>query len=209
MSLLNYSDLQTAISNWLGGRSDLGPYIPDFITLFETAVNRRLRVRKMEVPNLQLTTTNGQTALPADYLMWRDLYWNGPSLKFELEWVHPSFFNYYYPTNATSAAAPSGTPTMFTIQDGTIFVLPFDDSSPLSLSYYQKLPPLSAGLNWLFQDHPDVYLWGSLAEAAGFTRDDNDLQKWVARRDAVFEEIETLDKRDGKLGGIRIIGPTP
>jgi hypothetical protein len=203
MSLLNYSDLQTAISNWLGGRADLGPYIPDFITLFETAVNRRLRVRKMEVTQLPLTTTNGQVPLPADYLMWRDLFWQGPSQIFELEWAHPTYFNYMHPTQL------SGTPTMFTIQDGTIATAPFDDTGTLGLSYYQMVPPLSGGLNWLFQDHPDIYLWGSLAEAAGFTRDDNDLQKWIARRDAVFNEIELLDKRDGKLGSIRILGPTP
>ena len=210
MSLNNYSDLQTNIANWLGGRADLGPYIPDFITLFEVAANRRLRVRKMEVANLPLTTTNGVASLPTDYLMWRDVHWNGLSntlgqaQAFELDFVHPSYFYYRY------GIATNGIPTMFTIQDGTISIVTFDDTGQLFMSYYQKIPTLSgAGTNWLFQDHPDVYLWGSLAETAGFTQDDNALRKWVARRDAGLEEIENLDKRDGKLGSMRIMGPTP
>jgi hypothetical protein len=204
MSLLNYSDLQTAISNWLGGRSDLGPFIPDFITLFEVAANRRLRVRKMEVPGVPLTTTNGRVSLPVDYLTWRDVNWSGSGQTFELDWVHPTYFNYSFPTH------PNGIPTMFTIQDNTISVAPFDDTGVLNLSYYQKLPPLSvSGINWLFGDHPDIYLFGSLAESGGFTQDDNALQKWIARRNSIFDEIETLDKRDGKLGSIRIMGPTP
>jgi hypothetical protein len=209
MSLLNYSDLQTAISNWLGGRSDLGPYIPDFITLFEAAVNRRLRVRKMEVPQLALSTTQGQASLPSDYLTWREVHWTssavtGTTQAFQLDWVHPTVFWYQHPTTM------SGTPTMFTIQDNTIYSTPFDDTGILALSYYQKLPALSAvGNNWLFGDHPDIYLFGSLAETAGFTQDDNALAKWIARRNSIFDEIEMLDKRDGKLGSIRIMGPTP
>ena len=48
MSLSTYVDLQQAITNWLGGRTDLTAFYPDWITLFEAAAARRLRVRPME-----------------------------------------------------------------------------------------------------------------------------------------------------------------
>jgi hypothetical protein len=51
MALATYADLQSQIANWLA-RDDLTTYIPDFITLFECAAARKLKVR------LQESTTN-------------------------------------------------------------------------------------------------------------------------------------------------------
>ena len=47
MALDNYSNLQTAIANFLA-RDDLTTEIVDFIALTEADFNRRLRVRAME-----------------------------------------------------------------------------------------------------------------------------------------------------------------
>ena len=43
MSLSNYSDLQTALGNWLDHSLYSARY-GDFVTLFEATANRRLRV---------------------------------------------------------------------------------------------------------------------------------------------------------------------
>ncbi len=53
MSLANYSDLQTAIGNWLD-HSLFSARYPDFIQLFEATANRRLRVRQMEKTTILL-----------------------------------------------------------------------------------------------------------------------------------------------------------
>src|SRR5579863_10497735 len=42
MALDNYADLQTAIGNWLN-RADLSAAIPDFITIAEAQISRRLQ----------------------------------------------------------------------------------------------------------------------------------------------------------------------
>jgi hypothetical protein len=47
MAITTFAELKTAIASWLD-RSDLTSTIPDFITLFESVANRRLRVRQME-----------------------------------------------------------------------------------------------------------------------------------------------------------------
>ena len=46
------------------------PNYDKFTALFEASANARLRVRQMETM-APLTTSSGQVALPADYLLWR------------------------------------------------------------------------------------------------------------------------------------------
>ena len=200
MSLSTYADLQAAVGNWLGGRTDLNSFIPDWITLFEAAANRRLRVRQMEAVTT-LTPSGGVATLPTDFLIWRAVSWAGSRAR-ELEYVHPSWLALRYPS------ATAGSPNVFTIQGSSLQVAPIDDG-PLTFDYYQKIPPLSTAVNWLYSNWPDVYLFGSLAESGGFTKDDNDIAKWIARRDAGFLEIEILDKRAQGVGAIKVAGPTP
>jgi hypothetical protein len=47
MSITTYTELQTAIGNWLD-HSLFTSRIPEFIVLFEATANRKLRVRQME-----------------------------------------------------------------------------------------------------------------------------------------------------------------
>ena len=75
MTIQTYSDLQTAVANWLA-RSDLAANIPDFIAIFEAVANRRLRVRQQESA-ATLTPSSGVASLPADYLAWRRVTWTG------------------------------------------------------------------------------------------------------------------------------------
>lgn len=82
MAITTYSELQAAIQAWLA-RTDLAANVPDFITLFEAAANRRLRVRQQET-STTLTPTSGSASLPADYLSWRRVTWAGSPLQ-ELE----------------------------------------------------------------------------------------------------------------------------
>jgi len=156
MSITTYTELQTAVTSWLA-RSDLTASIPDFITLFEAAANRRLRVRQMEA-SINLTPSSGAAALPADYLAWRRVTWTG-STRVELAYVAPSYLQAAYPSS------PSDTPRIFTIEGATLKVRPVSDTA-LELLYYQKIPALSDGnpANWLLDAHPDLYLFGALAE---------------------------------------------
>lgn len=197
MALTTYAELRTAMADWLA-RDDLTSYIPDFITLFEAQANRRLRVRQMEL-NDDLTPVSGVAALPSDYLQWRRVTWLG-STRRELEYVHPSYLQAAYPDTTV------GYPNVFTIEGSNIILRPVDDTD-IQLDYFQKIAALSGTVNWLFTAHPDLYLFGSLAEAQGFNVDFDKMLIWKQRRDEGFDEIERLSAKSRGIGAMRIMGP--
>lgn len=201
MALDTYTNLQTAMSTWLGNSLNAAAY-PDMITLLEAAANRRLRVRQQEATAI-ITMTSGSGTLPTDYLMWRRVKWPG-SVAVDLEYVEPSWLQNMFPTGAT------GTPSVFTIEGSTITARPSDDTS-LTFQYYQKIAALSGTLNWLFVAHPDLYLFGSLCEAEMFGVNDERAPIWKARRDEGFDEIEKLSNKSrvGSGASIRVMGNTP
>src|ERR1700721_1471189 len=158
MSLVTYSDLQTAVANWLA-RADLAAVIPDLITLFETVANRRLRVRQQEA-TVSLAPANGVATLPGDYLVWRRVT-RTRDIPRALEFVHPSSLHALFPT------LPQGDPRYFCIEGSNLTLGPSDDTA-LTFDYFQKIANLASAAgntNWLWQTHPDIYLFGALAEA--------------------------------------------
>jgi hypothetical protein len=202
MPLQTYADLQAAIANWLA-RADLASVIPDLITLFETVANRRLRVRQQEAA-ISLTPTNGVAALPGDYLTWRRVTWTG-DIPRELEFVHPSYLHALFPT------LPQGDPRYFCIENGNLTLGPSDDTA-LTFDYFQKIANLSiapGNTNWLWAAHPDIYLFGALAEAHGYVKDPDNLTLWAGRRDAIFDEIDRLDTKTRGPAAMRVMGATP
>src|SRR5947208_15315764 len=66
MTIATYSDLQTAVGNWLD-HSLFAARVPDFITLFEAAANRRLRVRQQEAAASLTPGADGSVSIPADH----------------------------------------------------------------------------------------------------------------------------------------------
>ena len=62
MALTQYSELKTAVANWLK-RDDLTARIPEFISMMEDRVNKKLRVRAMEASATiaLMATTDGGT----------------------------------------------------------------------------------------------------------------------------------------------------
>jgi hypothetical protein len=198
MSITTYAELQSAIANWLA-RDDLTSYIPDFITLFEAAAARRLKVRLQE-STTTLTPSSGVATVPSDYLGHRRVTWTGSPIQ-ELSYVAPPIYAGYLESG-------SGTPTVFTIEGSNLRVAPSSDTA-LTFDYYAKTAAVSSSLNWLFTNHPDAYLFGSLAEANAFNKDVDAAGLWKARRDEVFDEISKLDFNERQGMAMRVTGHTP
>jgi hypothetical protein len=198
MSITTYAELQSAIANWLA-RDDLTSYIPDFITLFEAAAARRLKVRLQE-STTTLTPSSGVATVPSDYLGHRRVTWTGSPIQ-ELSYVAPPIYAGYLESG-------SGTPTVFTIEGSNLRVAPSSDTA-LTFDYYAKTAAVSSSLNWLFTNHPDAYLFGSLAEANAFNKDIDAAGLWKARRDEVFDEISKLDFNERQGMAMRVTGHTP
>ncbi len=198
MAITTYAELQSAIANWLA-RDDLTAYIPDFITLFEAAAARRLKVRLQETTTT-LTPSSGVATLPTDYLGYRRVTWTGSPIH-GLEYVAPPLYASYLETGAA-------TPVVFTIEGSNLRVAPSDDTA-LTFDYFQKTAAVSGTLNWLFTNHPDAYLFGSLCEANAFTKDVDAAGLWKSRRDEVFDEISKLDFNERQGMSVRVLGLTP
>lgn len=64
MALTTNADLQAAIADWLN-RSDLSAQIPDFLTLAQLKINRRLSIVEQEIL-AEITPVAQTTTLPAD-----------------------------------------------------------------------------------------------------------------------------------------------
>ncbi len=203
MALVSYTDLKTNIGVWLAREGDttLATYAGDFITLFECAAQRRLKVRPQE-STTTLTPTSGVATLPTDYLGYRRVTWTG-SPNHDLDYVAPSAWSTLYPADS----GPS-VPVVFTIEGTNLRVAPSDDTV-LTFDYFQRTPALSAGLNWLYTNHPDAYLFGSLCEARAFNQNLDVAGAWKARRDEVFQEIAMLDFNERQGMSVRVVGCTP
>ncbi len=201
MSLSTYAELQTGIDNWLDHQL-FSARSPEFITLFESTANRRLRVRQQE-SSTTLVPASGDAALPTDYLSWRSVRWEGAT-PVTLEYVTPDYLSARFPT------VTSDTPIQFTIE-GSTFSTRSSDATNVTFKYFAKVPALSvsATTNWLLTAHPDLYLFGSLVEAEAFGVNDERIGLWKSRRDEIFTEIEMLSNKTRGAGVVKVMGPTP
>lgn len=203
MSITTYSELKTAVSNWLD-RTDLSSRLPEFIALFEAQVNRRLRVRQ-QITSTALTGIDafGSVILPTDYLEWKRVTWTG-SPRRELDYVTSSYLA------GTNPGLLSDTPRYFTIEGSTLKVSPFSQTD-LDLIYAQKVPALSdsATSNWLLASHPDAYLFGTLTMSATLTSDAENGRAWNALAQQYLGELWALDFSQRGTVLQRAAGPTP
>ena len=200
MPFATNADLNSNISSWLGGRTDISANIPDFIVLFEAWAARKLKVRPSQATTT-LTPSSGSVALPADYLGYIRATVTS-SMRVEMAYVSPSYLQALYPSGI------SDTPRYFTIE-GSALKTRSSDATGIEFLYNAKNTALASALNWLYTNHPDAYLYGSLAEAAGFTDDPYMLALWSAKRDGVFNDISLSNFREQGLMHIRVAGAHP
>jgi hypothetical protein len=201
MALDNYSDLQTAVLTWLGraGDASISSSVPDMITLFEAEARRRMRTMFNETEST-ITTVAGtaEYPLPSYFGGFRStptVTSNDPVI--ELLYVTPEEAN---ATWVGSEANDSEGPLVaYTIIGQNIKFFPTpQEADTVSFSYVQGITGLVSapgGVNWLLTNHPDAYLFGTLAEAEPFVGDDDRFPLWLQRREQVFESILLADRK--------------
>ena len=195
MALATYSDLQTAVANWLN-RSDLTTYVPDFIALAEERIYNRLRVRAMEAA-LNSTISSGVIAVPADYIELKSAYVDGsPTYLLERGSVEDVYAK--YPTRSAQ-----GKP-LYIAREGSNFIFgPYPDSAyTIKGIYYKRLTALSNSntSNWLTTNAPSLLLFGSLCEAIPFLKDDARVGIWEQKYAQALDVTNRTDKREGLSG---------
>jgi hypothetical protein len=192
MAISNYSELQTAVANWLD-RDDLAARIPEFIVLCEARFNRSLRIRAMETLDISVDTVGGTStvALPTGYVQMRDISLITSPIT-QLQYLTPEIMN------RLNAGSLTGKPETYTIIANNILFGPTPDSAyDISMLYYKTFDPLTAlaPTNWVITNAPDVYLYGALLEAEPFLMNDQRVQLWAT---ALTQSITTLQEQDNK-----------
>jgi hypothetical protein len=196
MSIANYSELNTAVANWLD-RDDLTDRIPEFIALCEARFNRLLRIRAMEYKQTA-STVGGQRnlALPTGFIQMRNLQVNASPIV-PMQYVTPEIYDRLY------GSALTGTPQMYTIIADEIQLGPIPGSvQTIEMLFYKKFDALTVvdTTNWMIINAPDVYLYGCLLEAEPFIMNDPRVQLWATAFKQAITDIQEQDNKDRHSG---------
>ena len=213
-SIVDQASLKIAVANWMtrAGNADLAANVDDFILFCEARINfgsddpqfpsPPLRVQQMEVTSFTLVLPNSTNTavLPADFLELRRLYYyqgSQGSRKSKLTYATPNQLDSAY------GSFPTGPQAFYTIAGGAILLANnVNTTTTLIGGYFQKIPPLSTSntVNWLLQQHPGMYLAGSVLEGMIFVGDDDGAAKWAR----IFAgHMRSFQKQDlkGKYSG--------
>ena len=202
MAISTYSELQTAVANWLD-RDDLTDRIPEFIALAEARFNRVLRLRSMEA-KYTADTVAGQRnlALPTGYIQMRNFQVNTSPLT-TLSYVTPEIYDRVW------GGSTSGTPKFYTILANEVSFGPIPGSvMEVEMLFYKKFDNLSvsATTNSLLTDSPDLYLYGAMLEAEPFIMNDERVPLWAAALDRAVSDMQEQDNKDRHSGSaLRVI----
>lgn len=200
MALDSYANLQISAANFLN-RSDLNAAIPDFITLAEAQINRRLLkdgpVRRM-MARSDATITTEFAAVPTDFMGVKDIYLTETYVQ-QLKFLLPDQLL----SKKTGQASLNGCPLWFSVVGGEFQFYPAPDptntppdSFAAELTYWQRIPSLSntTTTNWLLANHPDCYLYGALLQSAPYLREDARISVWGSAFETILSDIIEADK---------------
>lgn len=179
-----YSGLVTSVANWLN-RTDLSTTeIPEAIALAERRFQRLVFCPEREV-NTTLTATAATVALPSDFWGMKSVYAD-LATKIVLQQVTREQLDALFPSTTT------GNVSYFAIEGENMLLGPTpSDSTDLIMTYYQTIPALNSSdtTNWLLTDHPDLYMWGALAELHVLLRDTEGMQIFEAKMRNVLDDV--------------------
>jgi len=162
MSLVNYSDLKSAVKNWTQRGTEVDTFIDDIITVSERRIYRELRVRAMETA-LSDTIAGGTIALPTGYVALKYAYINTTPVRFlerkTAEWIYER-----YPNRVAQS-----TPKYIAREASTFIFGPFPDSGySIAGIYYKRLDPIATSVSTIFTDNPDLYLFAGCLQMGIF-----------------------------------------
>lgn len=213
MAISTYSELQTAIENWLD-RDDLSSRVPEFISLAEADLNRDTKLRHQEVLATTDYTSSGTSrflSLPNNFLRLYSILIKqkgGNDSTYEhLKYMAPEFMTRY-------VRQSSGKPYYYTVRQNIELDVLADKSYTLRMHYLKGWDIASDTTNGLLTNHPDVYLYGSLVHAYIFVYEDAShpsVRQYAALFDRAKEQADLLNHKlrdDAELDVTHVAGIT-
>ena len=203
INLTTYAGLQDAIAQWLN-RTDLTNQITGFIAMAEASMSRRIR-RKTITNSVGMSQQSN--TLPTDCTELRSIrpVTSSQTQDEPIEIVTPEVLA---ELRASRADAP-GRPLWAAVLGPNIILCPTPDQAyTMELRYFEKLVPLGSGspaatTNSILAEAPDVYVYGSLLQAAPFLEDDERIPVWQAFFDNACAELDDVRNREESMASIR------
>lgn len=193
MAFSTYDELKTTISSWIARGTDLDGNIDDFIDLAEAHMNRHLRIFKLETTATTATVDGTATyALPTDFR-------KAVQLKLGSDPAPLEFLSEKHMTD-TRGSSLTGRPKQWALEPGDKFKLAPTPNAVFSaiLSYFAGVTALSSSntSNVILVKSPDLYLYGSLVEAAEFIDDEPRVVKYTRKRDQIIFDMNKENLSD-------------
>lgn len=186
MAIDTYGNLKTAVANWLH-RTDLTSVIPDFVALAEARIRTDVRCRAMEA-TASGDLASDTLALPARFAEARRVTLSDRVLTY----TPPTSFK---PRRFWADG-------VYTIT-GTDFVFPASTGA-YEVQYFAWFAPFSddGDTNTLLTNHPDVYLFATLAEARGYIG--GDPLPDLARYERAVQKVRVMEQQRAFAGPLMV-----
>jgi hypothetical protein len=184
-----YADLKNKVALYLD-RDDLDEQISDFVALVEARINRVVRSVNQETRTIWTVSSESYT-LPSDFRRLRKIAIEGTPDR-PLREISPQ-------SVAGQYNGSTGEPQAYYLEGRTItFAPPPAKPTRFSVTYWARVEPLTSenDSNWLLEEHPDIYLFGSLLEAAVYIRDVDAITYCSGKLDQAIAELQTESRTD-------------
>lgn len=203
MALDSYSNLKTAIADWLD-RSDLTDQIDDFIDLAEARMGRELRYREILVHDTAFAIADGDRylALPADFQdikLFRIIIPNAGTAGVRF---YPDFDQVSMAEMTDRSTNDIRRPGVYAVHTQIELDAEADQAYTGELFYYKAVTALSDGntSNEHLVKAPDCYLFGSLAASAPFLMNDERVNLWETLYAQARDTINEAFVRNNSAG---------
>lgn len=196
MALATYADLIAAVPAWLTKGDTTTSLIESWIALAEARVGRELRVRRMLTRTTSTVATEYST-VPTDFVAGRSIRQTASPYQM-LEFLTPEQAADFKQTQ------PSGTTKAWSLIGTEFWFIPTAPGA-VEMVYYAKVPALtsSATTNWLLTNHPDIYLRGTLLEAALYYEDEEAMSRWQGLFSQSLDAARKADLQDAYGANLR------
>jgi hypothetical protein len=186
MALTTYAELQSAIVTWAlrTGDADFLARTVDCITLFEAKANRVLGAVETDAALVAVVDSRNVSISALSIVQPISVFLAESGSEDEVR-LNPQS------AGTMAYSDTSGTPTDFTISgENIVFNRPASQAFDVRLHYRQRFALSDiVTTNWLLENHPDVYLAGSMMWGAGYQEDWQNGALWKGILEEATPEI--------------------
>lgn len=202
MAISTFATLKSALRDWL--TEDSTTVLPDgtlddLISFCEDDLNADSDFRLLEMQQAKLSDLNSgdpNVTLPNDYL----------EMQYVTEVTAPDYppLTYVSPESLAAQVEDPGYLAYYTIVGGKMRLYPTPGASQqLEMGYFGKIPALSDSqtTNWLLSKSRKTYLYGSLAHAEAFLKNDPRIATWKALFQQSKDQLISANRKAITTGG--------